>query len=156
MNDGECMNYDVVIIGAGASGMMCASALKIKNNNLKVLILEKNDKVGKKLLITGNGRCNLGNVNDCITNYHSSSDINRFKSIIENNNNNLDDIDEDLINYVSYLKKIGVLIAKEDERLYPYSMQALSVSKSFERFLVDNNVDIKRYCCSSNWWAFIS
>ena len=45
--------YDVIIIGAGASGTFCALSLKYKNPNLKVLLLEKNDKLGKKLLITG-------------------------------------------------------------------------------------------------------
>ena len=143
MNNGDYMKYDVIIIGAGASGMMCASALKIKNKKIKILLLEKNNKLGKKLSITGNGRCNLGNDDDNIINYHSNSDINRFKNIIENNNYILDVEDNCLINYISYLKEIGVLITKENGRLYPYSMQALSVCKSFERFLIDNGVDIK-------------
>ena len=55
--------YDVVIIGAGASGIMSACLIKEKNPSYKVLLVEKNDKIGKKLLITGNGRCNLGNLN---------------------------------------------------------------------------------------------
>ena len=50
--------YDVIIIGAGVSGLMCATTLK----NKKILILEKNNKAGKKLLITGGGRCNLTNL----------------------------------------------------------------------------------------------
>ena len=143
MNNGDYMKYDVIIIGAGASGMMCASALKIKNKKIKILLLEKNNKLGKKLSITGNGRCNLGNDDDNIINYHSNSDINFFKNIIENNNYILNVEDNCLINYISYLKEIGVLITKENGRLYPYSMQALSVCKSFERFLIDNGVDIK-------------
>ena len=55
--------YDVIIVGAGASGCFLALTLKYKNPNLKVALIEKNDKLGKKLLITGNGRCNLGNTN---------------------------------------------------------------------------------------------
>ena len=53
------MNKDVVIVGAGPAGIMaaCASA---KNGNTTILI-EKNKVIGKKLLITGKGRCNLTN-----------------------------------------------------------------------------------------------
>ena len=55
--------YDAIIVGAGAAGIMCASAIKMNNSSLNVLLLEKNDKLGKKLSMTGNGRCNLGNLN---------------------------------------------------------------------------------------------
>ncbi len=51
--------YDALIIGGGASGLMCAIAAKRKKPRLRVAVLEKNDRVGKKLLATGNGRCNL-------------------------------------------------------------------------------------------------
>ena len=53
--------YDVIIIGAGAAGLMCAAeALK---RNRSVLIIEKSNKVGKKILISGGGRCNFTNLN---------------------------------------------------------------------------------------------
>ena len=53
--------YDVIIIGAGAAGLMCAAeALKRKRS---VLILEKSNKAGKKILISGGGRCNFTNLN---------------------------------------------------------------------------------------------
>lgn len=53
--------YDVIIIGAGAAGLMCAAeALK---RNRSVLILEKSNKPGKKILISGGGRCNFTNLN---------------------------------------------------------------------------------------------
>lgn len=51
--------YDLLIIGAGASGMM--AAITAARNNKKVLVVEKLDKVGKKLLATGNGKCNFTN-----------------------------------------------------------------------------------------------
>lgn len=53
--------YDSLIIGGGASGLMCAVGAKIKKPNMSVAIIEKNPRVGKKLLSTGNGRCNLTN-----------------------------------------------------------------------------------------------
>jgi len=51
--------YDVLILGAGASGLMCASHL---DKNLKVAIVDGNDKVAKKLKISGGGKCNITNV----------------------------------------------------------------------------------------------
>lgn len=138
--------YDVVIIGAGASGVMCALALKNKNRNLKVLLLEKNDKLGKKLSITGNGHCNLGNINTDIYNYNSLSSLSDFKEKLEIKNFDfLSFLDNScsLKNYYDYLMHFGVLITNEKGCLYPYSMQAISVCKSFERYLNYLNVDIK-------------
>ena len=53
-------NYDVVIIGAGASGLMCA--LSAGQRGRKVLILDHSDRVGKKILISGGGSCNFTNL----------------------------------------------------------------------------------------------
>ena len=55
--------FDVIIIGGGASGLMCAISAKTNHPNISVAVLEKNPRVGKKLLSTGNGRCNLTNKN---------------------------------------------------------------------------------------------
>ena len=55
------MSYDCVVIGGGPAGMF--AAITAAHNGKKVLLLEKNDRLGKKLLITGKGRCNV--TNDC-------------------------------------------------------------------------------------------
>ena len=55
------MNYDGIIIGGGPAGMF--AAITAAQNGQKVLLVEKNDRLGKKLLITGKGRCNV--TNDC-------------------------------------------------------------------------------------------
>ncbi len=140
--------YDVIIVGAGASGMMCACVLKIKSPDLKVLLLEKNDKMGKKLLITGNGRCNLGNIDTNISNYNSFNNISRFKKYLDIHellNFKTDTIPSylDDENYIEYLKYIGIIIKEDEGRLYPYSNQAMTVCKSFERYLEYLNVNIK-------------
>ncbi len=124
--------YDVIIVGAGASGCFLALTLKYKNPNLKVALIEKNDKLGKKLLITGNGRCNLGNTNITVDNYNSSSSLNNFISQLEENG------------YLNYLKNFGILTKKEDTstRLYPYSNQAITVCKSFERALEKEKINV--------------
>ena len=66
------LKFDAVIVGGGASGLMCAISAKQKNKNISVAIIEKNDRVGKKLLSTGNGRCNLTHNNITIENYCGS------------------------------------------------------------------------------------
>ena len=55
------MNYDGIIIGGGPAGMF--AAITAAKGGQKVLLLERNDRLGKKLLITGKGRCNV--TNDC-------------------------------------------------------------------------------------------
>ncbi len=66
------INYDVVIIGAGAAGLMCATRAAQKGNS--VLVLEKNDKIGNKILISGGGRCNFSNLDITSENYLSQNE----------------------------------------------------------------------------------
>lgn len=54
--------YDVIIVGAGPAGLM--SGIVLSKSNLKVLIIEKNNTAAKKLMVTGNGRCNFTNLKD--------------------------------------------------------------------------------------------
>lgn len=62
--------WDTIIIGGGASGMFAAIHLKKIRPQSSVLVVERNSKLGKKILITGNGRCNLSNVAASIDYYH--------------------------------------------------------------------------------------
>ena len=55
------MMYDVIVIGGGPAGMF--AAITAAQRGCSVLLLERNDRLGKKLLITGKGRCNV--TNDC-------------------------------------------------------------------------------------------
>ena len=57
----EYMKTKILIIGGGASGL--AAAALLSRNKIPAVIIERNPRVGKKLLATGNGRCNLGNSN---------------------------------------------------------------------------------------------
>ncbi|MEK6755228.1 MAG: NAD(P)/FAD-dependent oxidoreductase, partial [Bacteroidota bacterium] len=64
-------NYDVIIIGAGAAGLMCA--IEAGKRGRSVLILERNEKIGEKIRISGGGRCNFTNLNADHANYLSQN-----------------------------------------------------------------------------------
>src|SRR5574344_2305677 len=123
--------YDVVIIGAGAAGCLCAINLKIKNKKLNVLMLEGNDKLGKKILMTGNGRCNLGNKNKSLDCYYSSSSLKPFEETL---------LSDD---YLSVLNNLGIVIKAEEERLYPNTKEALTICKHFEMMIRSQKIKIK-------------
>lgn len=107
---------NVIIIGAGPSGMMCA--IKVKNENNNVTIIEKNDKAGKKLLLTGSGRCNYANEiinSDCY--FTENSDL--IENII-----NPGEID--LMH--RKLESIGIYPDIINGYYYPYSHNSASVN----------------------------
>lgn len=137
--------YDVIVVGAGASGVMLASILREKNKDIKILILEKNDKICKKLSLTGNSRCNLGNK---IVDYsfYNTDEIKKFEiyfnNIKKSHLNDMLNVNYKYENYIEYLKKIGVFIKEENNLLYPYNDQAISVCKAFEKYISKNNIDL--------------
>ena len=65
------MNYDVVIIGGGAAGLMCA--IEAGRRKRSVLVLERNETVGKKIRISGGGRCNFTNIHTIPENFISAN-----------------------------------------------------------------------------------
>ncbi len=110
--------YDVAVIGGGASGLLCAVLIKMKNSLLNVAVIESQDRVGKKLLTTGNGRCNLTNMYAQTSMYHGS-----FKQGAEH----LLEVCPPLA-VVDTFEELGLLTYSEDDgRVYPVSKQANSV-----------------------------
>lgn len=122
---------DIGIIGGGASGMLLASKL----NKHKITILEKNSKLGKKLLLTGNGKCNFTNMN--FDNLDYIYNCNLAKSLYSRYNN---------ISFINYLKELGVVAKTETHKnidyVYPNSNKATSVYYSLYDKIVNNNVNI--------------
>lgn len=124
------MIYDAIIIGAGASGMF--AAITAAENNARVCLIESEDRIGKKLLATGNGKCNLTNMNiteDC---YRTSSQK-KIMSIISRFNN--DDV-------VYSFKQMGLLTRQREGYVYPYNEQALVVLDILRFRLNELKVDI--------------
>lgn len=72
-------DYDVIILGAGAAGLMCAKTAA--GRGLKVLVLEKANKPGKKILMSGGGRCNFTNMH-CAPDYFLSANPHFMKSAL--------------------------------------------------------------------------
>ena len=104
----------VIVIGAGASGVIAALTMS-KNND--VILLDGEDKILKKLLLTGNGKCNYWN-----------SDINYLK-YNSNNKSLLSSVftDKNIADTYNYLEKIGLYPVIKNGYYYPYSNQASSV-----------------------------
>ncbi len=111
-------NFDIIIIGGGASGLFCAAMLKKYKPNYSVAILEKQKTVGKKLLATGNGRCNLTNINISKNNYHGT-----FKPYVEDL---LTDCSSQKI--IDEFKELGLVTTIDSEgRVYPLSKHSATV-----------------------------
>lgn len=120
----------VGIIGGGFSGVI--SAIYASKNN-EVTILERNNSLLKKLLITGNGRCNYFNDNISLDKFHSYSEE-LIKDIIT-----IDNIKE--LN--NFYDDLGVIPKIKDGYYYPYSNQASSIKDLLISKLNESNVKIK-------------
>jgi len=108
--------FDVVIIGAGASGLV--TAIVAARRGKKVLILEKNNKIGKKLLATGNGKCNIANQRPTLERFYSQNPkfiANAFEGYT-------------FQSVKQFFRSIGLeLIEAKEGKVFPMSLQASSV-----------------------------
>ncbi len=129
-------DYRVAIIGGGASGLLCAVELLKGDKSLKgtdVAIFEKNDRVGKKLIATGNGQGNLSNINLKEKFYHG--DKNFIKAIFSKT---------EFSSISDYFSSLGIpLFPAKDGKLYPLSKQASSVLDTLRGFFAYKNLQIK-------------
>ena len=111
--------YHIAVIGGGASGLLAAIAAKIEGGaGCSVVILERNDRIGRKILSTGNGRCNLGNTVIQKENY-SGSLLEKAFAIFQQAPKTED-----------YFRQMGLICREEEHRLYPYCNHANAVLDS--------------------------
>ncbi len=107
-------NYDVIIVGGGAAGLVAAVVLGKENPRLRVALMDKNPQLGKKLMATGNGRCNLSHVS-C----ENSSQI------------------------LAFFREIGVATYNDSQgRIYPKSEQANDVVQALVQGIGKNSIDV--------------
>lgn len=122
---------EIGIIGGGISGIV--AALNLKNDNNKVTIIEKNNKCLKKLLITGNGRCNFWNSDQDSSKYYS---LNR-------------DLISELINQnteekaITFLCDLGLVSTIKNGYYYPFSNQAITLYNLLMNEIDKKNIEIK-------------
>lgn len=112
------MKTEIVIIGGGASGIM--AAIEAVKSGKEVIVVDRKERVLKKVLVTGNGRCNLTNVNAKINNYFSTgSDIKKIENILN------DFQPKDTMNF---FESLGVVCNEEARgKVFPLSGQAGSI-----------------------------
>lgn len=110
------MKTEIAVIGGGASGMI--AAITARKSGKEVVVLERKDRILKKVLITGNGRCNITNVNANISNYFGKN-ISSVENIL-NSFNPQDTMD--------FFNGLGIICNEENRgKVYPLSGQASSV-----------------------------
>lgn len=121
---------DIIIIGGGASGMM--AAITAARAGKSVLILERLNRIGKKILVTGNGRCNVSNTNLQPAKYHSRSQKEIFGPITK----------FDYAKTESFFKELGIEPLIEGTKVYPRSEQANSILDVLRMELEELGVDV--------------
>lgn len=130
------MEKNVAIVGAGASGLMCASTL-CQNPKLNITLFDSNSTVGKKILLTGNGRCNVTNLcnpqeflnNVCCNQKFLISAINLFSPF-------------DMLNFL--LEHKVKTCVEENNRVFPISNRASSITEMFLKIIENaKNINLK-------------
>jgi len=123
--------YDLLVVGAGPAGLMSAASAK----GLKVLVLEHNEKCGKKLYITGKGRCN-------ITNDTTADGF--LKSVVSNPKFLYSAINQfSPTDTIEFFEQNGLkLVVERGGRVFPLSNKASDVTNALLKFVSKNNVKI--------------
>lgn len=124
----------VIVIGGGAAGLM--AAVTAAQNGAEVLLLEKNDRLGKKLLITGKGRCNVTN----------TAPLQDFVKNIPGNGRFLYSVFSKFFNWDtwSFFEELNVPLKEErGGRVFPVSDKAIDIANAFVNLLYSLAVQIK-------------
>jgi predicted Rossmann fold flavoprotein len=109
------VNYDLIIVGAGASGLM--AAITAARQGSSVLVIEQKDKAGKKILATGNGKCNFSNMFQNPECYRSDDSAFAMKVLSC----------FDVLKTLEFFEELGIYPKERDGYLYPNSEQAASI-----------------------------
>ena len=121
----------IIIIGSGASGL--AAGISLLRCGYDVTILERNNISGKKLLLTGAGRCNFFNSDQNIVHYHSSDKDILAKIITSDNIHLVED----------FIISLGIVPKVKDGYYYPFANQAYNMKELLERTYLDLGGKIK-------------
>lgn len=130
------MNKRVIVIGGGAAGMLAAGTAA--ERGLNVVLIEKNKVLGKKLMITGKGRCNITNACDDVETL--------LKNVVRNRRFLYSAFyGFDNMRTIDFLEGLGVKTKVErGERVFPLSDKSADVTAALRKYLIDGNVEIIR------------
>ena len=130
------MNKRVIVIGGGAAGMLAAGTAA--ERGLNVVLIEKNKVLGKKLLITGKGRCNITNACDDVETL--------LKNVVRNRRFLYSAFyGFDNMRTIDFFEGLGVKTKVErGERVFPLSDKSADVTAALRKYLIDGNVEIIR------------
>lgn len=120
----------IIIVGAGAAGMLAAIHAKTKDN--QVILIERNTNCGKKILITGNGKCNYLNDDFNISHYRSDN-LEFLENIITEENKKI---------LISEFKKIGIEPKIKNGYYYPMSNTSISIQNALLLTLKQKGIEI--------------
>ena len=134
MNINEKKSFDVIVIGGGAAGMM--AAITAASNGADTMILEHKDRVGKKILSTGNGKCNYTNELQGVT-YYRGDDHAFVLPVMEQFG---------FEETVSFFEKLGIYPKNRNGYYYPASEQAASVLDVLRMELTFRHVAVVTEC----------
>jgi len=127
------MHGDIVVIGGGAAGMM--AAIKAAEAGCSVILLEKNPFCGKKINITGKGRCNITNIKPWPEFSQHIHPLPAFLRPAFYSFSNQDTVD--------FFNSIGVTtVVTQGERIFPESMRAQDVSRAMAAHMSDMGVEV--------------
>lgn len=125
--------YECVIIGGGAAGLYCAARLaRTAYAGKKVLILEGGSRVGKKLALTGSGRCNLSNSAIDISKYNTDDAFKLEKSL--NRYGYLETAD-------FYENVLGVVLEQKGTLIYPSTLKSSTIVDALRFYLTDSKIE---------------
>lgn len=130
------MNKRVIVIGGGAAGMLAAGTAA--ERGLNVVLIEKNKVLGKKLMITGKGRCNITNACDDVEML--------LKNVVRNRRFLYSAFyGFDNMRTIDFFEGLGVKTKVErGERVFPLSDKSADVTAALRKYLIDGNVEIIR------------
>ena len=128
--------YKAAVVGGGFSGLIASERLSEAFGGENVALFERNDRVGKKILATGNGRGNITNAVLSADNYHSALGADVSGIIRRYDNGSL----------IDYFAGLGVDVAEEEGRIYPSGFQASAVQDMLRERI--SYLNTKVFLCS--------
>ncbi len=130
--------YETIVIGAGAGGLFFGAACPVSGGGAgRTLILEKTNRIGTKLLMSGSGQCNLthgGSIKEFLSCYGQNGK--RIRTVLYRHNN---------IELCDFMQELGIpTIEREDGKIFPASLRAKDVQGALVRRCEKNGIEIKR------------